>query len=75
MSPEAIVHGDKGHADFFAVQAGQHHMSRIQRVDEVGWKCVFLFYRIGLAKNQKLDISFVLLNRFDAYIFQITLFL
>lgn len=36
MGPEAIVNGCKGNALFLTVKCCEHHMTRVQGVDEVG---------------------------------------
>lgn len=45
VRPEAVVHGDEGQAGGRAVQPRQHHVRRVQRVDEVRRERVALLHR------------------------------
>lgn len=60
MSPVTIVNRHESQALVFAVQARKHHVTRVQRVYEVWWKCVLLLHRIRSAvketrKNKYID--------------------
>ena len=50
MSPETIVYGDIRYPFSLHPQRGQHHVTRIQRMDVVRWKSILLLYQVRHAE-------------------------
>lgn len=46
MSPKAIVNRDECETGSLTKQRRQHHVTRVKRMDEIGWKRIFLLHYI-----------------------------
>jgi len=62
MRPETIMYRHKRNPRLFAIQARQHHMTRIQRMDEIRRKGVLLLQSIRLPAN---DVYLYYVCKFD----------
>lgn len=58
MGPEAIVHRHERGTPPLHLQRGQHHMTRVQRMDVIGRKSVLLLHRMRHAKITRINDSF-----------------
>lgn len=54
MSPIAIMDRDKRNTLVFTVNAGKHHMTRVERVNEIRRKGILLFHHIGSPVKKKM---------------------
>ncbi len=57
MGPVAVVDAGIGHALVPQVQRGQHHMRRVQGVDEIGRETVALLHRVRPQPGQVLEVA------------------
>lgn len=51
MRPETIVHRHKCDSCLFGIQARQHHVAGVQRVDKIRREGILLFYSVQLPVN------------------------
>ena len=53
MGPETVVNGCKGDPLSLAEEGRQHHVTRIQRMNKIGWKAILLLQTIWFTVNFK----------------------
>ena len=58
MGPETIVHRDESGTSPLHLQRGQHHMTRVQRMNVIGRKGVLLLHRVRRTRITRTNDSF-----------------
>ena len=53
VSPETVVNRDKCNAFSFREERSQHHVTRVQGVNEIWWKSILLFHHVWPPKTNK----------------------